>query len=135
MPMVSLESADRLAKICEGVLQEATPVKNVERGGVDLRKLDEAGTSFELVLTYSYKAGKLAKKERTVIAVIPVRRVTNGLFDLSLSDVVFRSLSFKKGNFEEEWSGNVEEAQAKFPEVVEAFKHDIDSLLAKATSK
>ena len=135
MPTVSLDGADRLAKICEGVMREAPPVRNVERGGVDLRKLDEAGTNFELVLTYVYKAGKLAKKERTVIAVLPVKRVANGLFDLGLENVVFRSLSFKKGNFEEEWSGNIEEAQEKFPEVVEAFKLDIDSLLTKITSK
>ncbi len=133
MPRLTLESAESLARLCEGVLREAEPVKGVERGGVDLRKLDEAGTKFELVLTYIYRSGKLAKKEKTVIAVIPVQREVNGVFNMDLEGVVFRSLTFRKGNFEEEWSGSAEEVGAKFPEVAEAFKRDVEALLARAS--
>jgi len=133
MPTVKLTDAEALAKLCEEVLREAEPVKNVERGGVDLRKLDEEGTKFELVITYSYRTGKLLSKNKTVVAVVPVSRSPSGALEVDVDGTVIRSLTFVKGNFEEEWSGSVEEAKSKFPEVVQAFKRDVESLLARAS--
>lgn len=130
MALIRVKEPEVLAKAYGSIAVEAEPVKNVARGGADLRKLDEAGTKFEFVITYTVKAGKFSK-EKTVIAVVPVSRVANGVLDLNLNDVTFRSLAFKKGNFEEEWNGNMDEAREQFPDVVKAFEIDIKSLVGK----
>lgn len=130
MALIKVKDPEALVKAYADVAVQAEPVKNVTRGGADLRKLDEAGTKFELVINYSVKAGRFSK-EKTVIAIVPVNRVANGVLDLNLNDVVFRSLAFKKGNFEEEWSGNLSEARAQFPDVVKAFEEDVQSLVEK----
>ncbi|MCS7105326.1 MAG: hypothetical protein NZ954_07155 [Thermofilaceae archaeon] len=127
MQTLNLKNPETLVKKYEQIVCEAEPVKNVERGGSDLRKLDEAGTNLEFVITYTYKPGRFSK-EKTVIAVIPVERMGNGVFTGDVSRVVFRSLSYNKGNFEEEWSGGLGEAKTRFPEIVKAFEEDVKAL-------
>jgi len=118
---------EKLVNVYGRVAQEAAPVKSVARGGADLRKLDEAGSNLELVITYVYKPGRFAK-EKTVVAIVPVKRVENGAFVGEVGSTVIRVLSMRKGNFEEEWSGSLEEAKAKLPEVVSAFEADIEAI-------
>jgi len=128
-----LTNPEALVNVYSRVAQEAAPAKNVSRGGADLRKLDEAGSNLELVITYVYKPGRFAK-EKTVVAVVPVKRVENGVFVGEVGATVIRVLSMKKGNLEEEWSGSLEEAKAQLPEVVNAFEADMEAL-TKTLSK
>lgn len=99
-----------------------------------MRKLDEAGSTYEFVITYTFKPGRFAK-EKTVVAVVPVKREMNGLFDCDASGVTFRVLAFKKGNFEEEWSGDLEKARSEIPDVVRAFEEDVADLSSAAGAK
>jgi len=133
MTLIKVKDPESLAKAYVELTMQSEPAKNVERGGADLRKLDEAGTKFELVITYTVKAGRFSK-EKTVIAVIPVSRVANGVLQMDVNNVTFRSLAFKKGNFEEEWSGSLSEAQSQFPDLVKVFETDIKNLVAKFPS-
>lgn len=130
MQRIHLQNPETLIKIYEAATREVEPPKSVVRGGADLRKFDEAGTKFELVLTYTYRSGRFSK-EKTVIAAVPINRAANSLLEVDLSGVTFRALTFKKGNFEEEWSGSIDEARAQFPEVVEVFETDVKALLSK----
>lgn len=133
MALIRVKDPEILAKAYGNIAMQSEPLKNVARGGADLRKLDEAGTKYELVITYTVKTGKFSK-EKTVIAVIPVCKVADGVMDVDVNSVTFRSLSFKKGNFEEEWSGDLNEARSQFPDVVKAFEADIDGLVARFSS-
>lgn len=128
-----LKDPEKLVEVYSRVAQEAPSAKNVVRGGSDLRKLDEAGSNLEFVVTYTFKPGRFAK-EKTVVAIVPVKRTSNGFFVGEVGATVFRVLSLKKGNFEEEWSGSLEEAKAQLPDVVSAFEADIEAV-AKAFSR
>jgi len=127
MQSLQLRNPEKLVEVYGRLAQEAPPVKNVVRGGSDLRKLDEAGSNLEFVITYTFKPGRFSK-EKTVVAVVPVKRSANGVFIGDVGATVFRVLSLKKGNFEEEWSGSLEEAKAQLPDVATAFEADIKAI-------
>jgi hypothetical protein len=133
MQSFQLRNPEKLVEVYGRVAQEAPSVKNVVRGGSDLRKLDEAGSNLEFVMTYTFKPGRFAK-EKTIVAVVPVKRTANGVFVGDVSSTVFRVLSLKKGNFEEEWSGNLEEAKAQLPDIASTFETDIEAI-ARAFSE
>ena len=124
---------EELVSAYSRIAQEAAPVKGVTRGGADLRKLDEAGSNLELVITYVYKPGRFAK-EKTVVAIVPVKRTENGAFMGEMGSTAIRVLSMKKGNLEEEWGGSLEEAKARLPDVVGAFEADMKAI-AETLSK
>lgn len=131
--MLELRNPGELLKRYERVVSEAQPVKGVVRGGSDLKKLDEAGTTYEFVITYVYKPGRFAK-EMTVVAVVPVKRLVNGVFTCDFSSAIVRVLSYRKGNLEEEWSGSLEEAKGRVLEVASAIEADAEALAASPSS-
>lgn len=134
MQHFKVENPEKLVAAYSSIVSSKGGGKSVGRGGSDLRKLDEAGSTYEFVITYTFKPGRFAK-EKTVVAIVPVRREMNGLFECNVGEVTFRVLAFKKGNFEEEWSGDLEKARSEIPDVVRAFEDDIADLSSAAGAK
>jgi len=102
--------------------------KKVRRGGCDLRRLDEEGSTYELVATYVYKPGRFSK-ERSVVVVLPLKRSPDGIYRGDLGEAVFRILVDKKGSLEEEWSGNLKDAEGKIPDVAKMYLEDMNDLV------
>ncbi|HDD33834.1 MAG: hypothetical protein DRK00_03350 [Thermoprotei archaeon] len=110
------------------VLSSKQGGKRVRRGGCDLRRLDEEGSTYELVTTYIYKPGRFSK-ERSVVVVLPLKRSPDGIYKGDLNEAVFRILVDKKGSLEEEWSGNLKDAENKIPDIAKMYLEDINDLV------
>lgn len=134
MQHLKVDNPEKLVTAYSGIVSSKGEGKTVSRGGSDLRKLDEIGSTYEFVITYTYKPGRFAK-EKTVVAIVPVKRAMNRLFECNIGEVTFRILAFKKGNFEEEWSGDLGKAKSEIPDIVQAFEEDITDLASTVGAK
>ena len=128
--ILKISNLEEASRKYEKLLLSKPEVKKVKRGGCDVRFITQDKTEVELVTTYSFKTGFFGK-EKTVVVTLPLKREANGDYAGRIDESFFRILVNKKGNFEEEWSGTLEEARGKIPDIVNAYLEDINDLKAQ----
>lgn len=127
--IIVLRNIERDAKVYEQLLLSKSESKKVRRGGCDVRFITEDKSKAELVTTYSFKKGMLGK-EKTVVVTLPLQREA-GAYTGRIGESYFRIIVDKKGSYEEEWGGSLEEAKKEIPDITEAYLEDVGDLRAR----